>query len=241
MKYFYVIFLLIVVNFTHIFSQTAEPSANVEKRIFQIELESLYLIEKENDETLNSWSIPSTLIRYGLTNHIELQASIPFLHERIYVADELISSEQIFDNAQVGFSLNLWQEKSIVPQAALMYRALIPVYNSVESEIGHIVSLNLSNSITDKIALNYNLGTVFSQNSKAGYYIINLAYTITEKVHCFSEIFGEFDANVFFGNCFNFGIGYNLTKTLCLDLSMAKGLDHERTYFGGVLAYSFNI
>ncbi len=241
MKHFYLLLSLTILNLTHLVSQTAEPSSNVEKRIFQIELESLYLIEKENNETLNSWSIPSTLLRYGLTNRIELQANIPFMNEKIYEENELVSAEQIFDNAQVGFSLNLWQEKNRLAQAVFMYRAIIPVYSSSESEIGHIISLNLSNSITDKIVLNYNIGAIIGPNTSAGYYIINLAYTITKKIHCFSEIFGDFDDNIFFGHCFNFGIGYNVTNALCLDLSMAKGLAHDMTYFGGVLAYSFNL
>ena len=65
------------------FSQTVEPAIAVERRMLQLELESLYVMEKEGAENVNSWSIPSVLIRYGLSNTVELQLNIPYLKEII--------------------------------------------------------------------------------------------------------------------------------------------------------------
>jgi hypothetical protein len=119
LKYSFPLFLLIF-NFT-VYSQTVEPSASVDKNILQIELESLYSIQKEGSEEMKSWSIPSALLRYGLTNTIELQFNAPLIKENLYEDDHLVHSLHKFDDIQVGFAVNLWELQKIFPEASLIY------------------------------------------------------------------------------------------------------------------------
>ena len=73
-------------------AQTVEPSSGVGKRTIQLELESNYMTERDGSEMMNSWSIPSVLGRYGVSERIEFQVNVPFMREQYFL--ELILSSQ---------------------------------------------------------------------------------------------------------------------------------------------------
>lgn len=223
------------------FSQTVEPAIAVERRMLQLELESLYVMEKEGAENVNSWSIPSVLIRYGLSNTVELQLNIPYLKESTYKDDLMMNSRTFLDNVQAGVSVNLWKEKGAVPQAALMARALIPVYNYQTSEIGTLLALNLSHTLTEQLSLNYNFGWVADTEGNSAYYIANLSWEISPTIHSFIEFFGSTYNNIEMNHNINSGVGFNLGDSFCLDLSVASGLNQQMVFFGGVLTYQLAI
>jgi len=241
MKCFGLFYIMSIVCSYLCFSQTVESSSGIDKGILQIELESLYVKEKAGDETINSWSIPSTLLRYGINDKIEFQMGLPLINEKIYIQNELVSSQRIFDNAQMGFSINLWNENIFLPEAGFKYTTFLPLTNFELEGFGHSIMLNLSNTITNKLSFNYNIGYFFDSFSHLAFYIANITYEINSKIHCFSEIFGEFGNVQSIRNCMNLGIGACLTKSLNLDLSFANGLNHDMKYFGGTLSYFFTM
>ena len=233
---FVVIWLLYTISLS---AQTVEPSRGMERSRLQLEFESLFLIEKEGAEKVNSWSIPSVLMRYGLSDMIELQLNVPFLKENTFEGDNMLSSRTFLDNVQVGVSVNLWNEKGLLPEAGLMARALIPIYDYQIENIGSLLALNFSNTLTDQLSLNYNLGWIRDQSGDSGYYIANMSWDISSTVHTFIEFFGSTYNNLNINHNINSGIGFNLGDSFCLDLSVASGLNHDMTFFGGVLSYQF--
>ena len=223
-----------------VYSQTVEPSAGVEHRTLQLEFESLYLIERERSEEVSSWSIPSVLTRYGIRNSIEVQLNVPLMREAVYEQEHKVSSRTFFDKVQAGVAVNLWQGSGWLPEAALMSRALIPVYEFDSSEIGSVLSLNLSNSITESLSLNYNFGWIF-ETDHSGFYIANLSWEVSERVHSFVEFFGSTSFTDPMTHCINAGVGFNLGDSFCLDLSVANGLNCDMMFFGGIFTYQLNI
>tara|TARA_R110001583_G_scaffold173582_2_gene327656 strand:- start:5528 stop:6265 length:738 start_codon:yes stop_codon:yes gene_type:complete len=220
-------------------AQTVEPSATIDKNILQIELESLYTIQKEGSEKINSWSIPSTLFRFGLLNGFELQLNTPIIKEKLWENDHLIHSLNKFDDIQIGFSINLWKENKLVPAASIMIRAILPTDKKFNlDKIGEIVSLNFSNKISEKISFNYNIGYAQeTDNSKAGFFIANISYEASSKMHFFVENFGDFNNKNLISNNLNFGGGYNLSDNFMIDLSIAKGVNHNLFYTGGIITW----
>ena len=122
-----------------------------------------------------------------------------------------------------------------------MARALIPIYDYNNSDIGSLVALNLSNSLTDQLSLNYNLGWIADQSGNSAYYIANLSWNMSTVVHSFVEFFGSTYNNINMNHNINSGIGFNLGNSFCLDLSIASGLNQEMVFFGGVLTYQIEI
>ncbi|MGB5322067.1 transporter [Lutimonas sp.] len=224
-----------------IFSQTVEPAMAVDRNTLQLELESLYVMEKDGADRVNSWSIPSVLMRYGISNSIELQLNIPYLRESIYEDNNAVNSRTFLDNVQMGVSVNLWEEQGALPQAALMARALVPVYDYQTSEIGTLLALNFSNTISNQLSLNYNLGWINDTEGNSAYYIANLSWEISQTIHSFVEFFGSTYNKIDMNHNINSGVGFNLGESFCLDLSVASGLNQQMLFFGGVLTYQFSI
>lgn len=224
------------------FSQTVEPSRVVSKNLFQIEIESLYAVQKEERIKLTSWSIPSALFRFGLFEGFEVQLNTPIIKEKLWEEDHLIHSLNKFDDIQVGFSINLWESKKILPEASLMIRTISPTDSKFKiNKLGKICSINFSNTITEKVSFNYNIGyAIESDHSKAGFYIANLSYETTSNIHFFIENFGDFTNNEIISTNLNIGGGYNFNKHCTFDLSIANGLNHNMFYIGGILTFVLN-
>lgn len=240
LNYFYVVVLLVG---AHSYAQIAEPSSGVNKHTLQIEMEAQYAVQKEGDEKQVAWSLPSALFRYGLFNGFELQLNAPLVKEELYEDDHLVHSLNKFDHVQFGFSLDLWKQKNILPEAAFMARVIVPFKASSSSyfnEVGTILALNLSNTLSNKFSLNYNVGYVYQTSGEnAGYYILNLGYELNSKVHFFVENFADFDNSIFSQNL-NAGGGYNFKDNLSLDFSVANGLNHHLFYTSVIFTWAIN-
>lgn len=234
--------LFLIILSLNITAQTVEPSASVDRNILQIELESLYTIQKEGSEKIKSWSIPSVLLRYGLTNSLELQFNAPLIRENLYENDHLVHSLHKFDDMQVGFAVNLWSQHKILPEASLMVRAIIPINNGIKlQEIGSVISLNLSNKLTNKLTLNYNIGLVNeAESTSSGFYITNFCYAYSSKIRFFAETFGDFSNHYKASHNINIGGGYSLRENLCIGFTVANGINHNLFYTGCILNWSIN-
>lgn len=206
-----------------------------------MEFESIYLIEHKDHFRTNTWTIPTALFRYGMNSSIEIQASLPFMKEQTVQNGEIRHNGYTFDKAQLGFSLALWEQNSWVPEAALMYRFLVPVENSHSNEIGHMLALNLSHQIIDNLVLSYNFGVVEESDDYAGYLIANLSYDLSPTIHTFIEIFGDVLDYGLNKICLNGGIGFNITPSFCWDFSVARGVNHDMFFVGTNLSYLLQI
>ncbi len=239
LKYFHGIFLLVGI---HAYAQIVEPAAAVNKHTFQIEMEAQYAVQKEGEQKKVAWSLPSALFRYGILNGIELQLNAPLIKEELYENDHLVHEKlSKFANLQVGAAVNLWQQNSIIPQAAFIARMIIPVRNDEEFKgLGELIAFNFSNAFAEKWSLNYNVGFVHgTDNSNAGYYILNLSYNLNPKVHFFMENFSDFDSSVSSQNI-NAGGGYNFNGNMSIDFSVANGLNHHLFYTSVIFTWAIN-
>lgn len=242
MTRFLIVLIIALSHNYYSFSQTVEPSASISKNTFQIEIESLYTIQKENNFEMKSWSIPSALFRFGLTESLEVQLNTPIIKEELWKNDHLVHSLNKFDDIQLGFSVNLWKGKNILPEASIMIKAILPTDSEFEiSKLGKICSVNFSNRLTKNLAFNYNIGyAVETDASKSGFYIANLTYSLSNKVHFFVENFGDFTNHKLISHNINIGAGYNFSNSFTFDLSVANGINHNMFYAGGVVTYVIN-
>ncbi len=233
--------IISIISTFNINSQTVEPSTGVDQNNLQIELESIYSIQKEAHQKIKSWSTPSILFRYGFINNVELQLNIPVIKEQLYENKHLIHSLHKFDDIQVGFSVNLLKQHKFMPEAALMVRAIITTNNKLNS-LGKIISLNLSNNLSKSLSLNYNIGYILETTKhSSSYFIANISYELNDKVHLFVEDFIDFSETVLLSNNLTTGIGYNINENFCLDISISNGINHDMFYVGGILSWNINL
>ena len=222
-------------------SQTIEPSSNVEKRVLQMEFETLYSVEQDTKQKNTSWSLPNVLLRYGLSDNVELQLHTPFTKERCFENNGLTSNVFEFSEVELGLSVNLWNQNRLLPEAAIMVRAISPTESFSFDTLGNMVSLNLSHSISQKVRLGYNLGTTtnMAQNT-TGFFVLNIAYEPNARVHYFLENSTNFDIDAMKSNCLGLGVGFNLNANMAIDFSAANSLLHSMFYTGAILTWAID-
>ena len=222
-------------------AQTIEPSKGVDKNTLQTEIESIYSIEKDNDITIKSWSTPSLLFRYGFLKNVELQFNLPIKQERHFEKNELVYSSNALDDLQLGISFNLWEQKKLLPETALMYRSLIHYESDFKLlHAGQVISLNLSNTLNPKLTLTNNIG--YAKEKESSYSILfmsNLSYSSSEKLSLFieSSYNNTPQQNKFHNGLI--GFGYAFTNKITFEGVFSKGLNYNQFYMGGRLTFVF--
>lgn len=222
-----------------LFSQTAEPSKGVEKNTLQIELESIYSVQKENSSTIKSWSIPNLLLRYGLFKNLEMQFNAPLIREKLIEHDELIYAINKFDDIQIGFALNLWEQHKWIPETAFLYRSVLHSKPNLKFlNVGNVYSLNFSNNLNEKLTFTNNIGYATEKTSGYTYFIVsNLDYSYSSKTNFLIEYSCNDTKESGIFQSITVGMGYALNKNITVEYSVAKGIDHNLLYTGGRLTY----
>jgi len=219
--------------------QTVESSSCVQINNIQLELEALYSVENESLNKETSWSIPNILIRYGLSKNIEVQLHTPFTQVRCFENNQLISNVFTFEEMEFGVSVNLWKQKKLIPEAAVMGRIVSPVGNFNSKGFGNILSLNFSNALSNKTSINYNVGTTTDVDKNTfGFYIVNVSYQANTNLRFFIENTGMFNQSVK-SNCLGSGFGFNIINNVSIDFSVAKSLKGKMFYTGAILTWAF--
>jgi hypothetical protein len=218
-------------------AQTVEPSAVVEKGNLQLEFEALFSNEKAGVQKYASLTLPKLLMRFGLSDRIELQLQTIFLKERYFENNILNSSTYGFSEMELGLALNLWEAKGILPETALMVR-MGTSDNGLLKNIGNNISLNFSNAISNKLSVNYNIGTLTDLAKQTfGFYILNISYNHNPKWHFFMENshhFTFYSTNV---NILSTGFGLNVNDQITVDFSAGKNLLNNMFFTGMIFTW----
>ncbi|MGV6844589.1 MAG: hypothetical protein ACWA42_00495 [Lutibacter sp.] len=168
-----------------------------------------------------------------------MQLSVPIIKETYFnESNEKVYSTHKFDDTQLGFSIDLWSQKKWLPEAAFMTRAYFHYQNSLDFKyVGQTFSLNLSNLLSKKIVLNYNIGYAFEKDTDFSYFIItNLNYNISSNWNTFLEFSGNKTKTKYLQNIL-IGLNTQISKDLTFDFSFSKGINYSQFYFGGRLTW----
>lgn len=70
-----------------------------------------YAFQQNGKENQLAWSLPSMLCRYGVSDNLELQFSVPLVKEQLFEENEKINDISHIENIQIGAEINLWKQK----------------------------------------------------------------------------------------------------------------------------------
>lgn len=132
-----------------------ESSVTVGKNNFQIESGVLY--QKSNNS--NSFIGPSTLLRYGITNGIELRFVEQYESTKIGLDGGDIKYSG-FNDLEFGAKIQLLKKEGVNTEMAFLLHVIIPTANEnlTSNHVGVVNKLLISHALTDKIGLGYNVG-----------------------------------------------------------------------------------
>jgi hypothetical protein len=247
MKTKILIIVLIVSN--SIYSQTLEPiqadrpdqtetPAIVPKGMFQAETGFTF---QKNDAFSKSFSLPSTLWKYGVNDNFELRLITEFLSDEI-------NKEKIkgFTPVYLGFKVKLVDEKGIVPKTSFIGHISLPNASSKEFKTEFFAPefrFVMQHTLSEKISFSYNLGAEWDGFSAEPTFIYTnaIGYSITEKLGSYIEIFGFIPQKENSNHSFDGGITYLINPNFMLDLSSGIGISKNapKNYFA--FGFSFRI
>ena len=181
------------------------------------------------------------LVRLGMSRRVEARLEMSYFGTKTTKTanDSLKINTSGLSGLNVGSKVFLFDEKGLRPKGTLLFGAALPFVGSTTyrpENTGGFMKFLFLNEITHHYELEYNIGVIWSGDSKqASYmYALNNEFMITQKFNAFLEIYGTFTENNGLDNRFNGtfindhrmngGFWYLFNKDLQLDISCGIGL-----------------
>ena len=235
MKKRFLIFLLLLLNCSLVFSQiTTDRPDQTESAVVlssgQIQIESGILIE-------NSQSNINTLFRIGIIEGIEIRINSNYL-----INDKLsFMKKSSFSDFEVGAKFRIFDKNQNNTKVAFLSHLSIPSAIEVFSNnvYGLLSRLNVSHDLNNESQIGYNLG--YNKFKKMdGQFIYTVVYGRSlDSFGIFFEIFWDDSKNISNIN-FDSGITYLLDNKKQLDLSIGKGINNDMFFISGGISINID-
>ena len=209
--------------------------ATVGPRYFQ--LEAGLDFSRSNGGEINEFtanSLPIFLVRYGLTEKIELRLTESFvMHDMPNLAGDQKSSG--LSNLTVGGKFQVCERQEWGTQAAVLAELFVPTGSAEVA--GDALGLSLRLLHSWDFAENWNLGSNigaywFEEQDLSLFYSFALGYAITEKIGVFAEPYGNYFQFDDFSLSIDGGVTYLLKPNVQIDLSAGTGISDDHLFVG---------
>lgn len=241
-----ILYLFLIVS-TSIYSQTIEPiqtdrpdqtetPAIVPKGMFQVETGFTF----QKDDAFNkSFSLPSTLWKYGVNENFELRLITEFLSEKIN-NEKLNGLSPLY----VGFKVKLTDEKGIVPKTSFIAHISLPNAASTKYKTDYFAPefrFVMQHTLSEKFSLSYNLGAEWDGFTAEPTFIYTnaIGYSISDKFGSYIELFGFIPQNTKSNHSIDGGITYLINNNFMLDLSSGFGISKNAPDHYIALGFSY--
>ena len=243
------VLLFILLISSSIYSQTIEPiqadrpdqtetPAIVPKGMFQVETGFAF---QKNDAFSKSFSLPSTLWKYGVNENFEFRVITEFLSEEI-------NNRKISGLApiHVGFKVKLAEEKGITPKTSFIAHIGLPNAASTRYKTDYFAPefrFAMQHTLSEKFSLSYNLGSEWDGFSAEPTFLYTLTtgYAITPKIGSYIEVYGFAPQNNKANHNLDGGITYLINNNFMVDLSSSFGITNNARDHYIAFGFSFRI
>jgi hypothetical protein len=219
--------------------QTETP-ALTPKEYFQGEFGFNYVNTTGRDYSL---AVPTSLLKYGLGNRVELRLNIDYLNNYYHLIPDPVTVIG-FEPVEIGTKIHLFNEKKALPNTSfiahigisdLSSKAFIP-----KKPVASVV-LTMQHTMSDITSLGYNLGLKWEgySSSPVFAYTFSPGFNITEKLSAFIEFFGFTGREHYHDHNIDAGIACLLNKNMKIDFAAGKGLSEISNDHFFSLGFSF--
>ncbi len=215
-----------------------ESSSTVGKRNFQIEM-GISTLNIEN-QGISSFLGPSTLLRYGITEGIELRFASQYESTKVEIAGDDFKNKG-FNDLEFGVKIQVFKRKDINTEIAFLSHIIIPTANKklTTNTVGVINKLAISHELTNKLSIGYNVGYDYIEEFHSFTYSLVLGISISKVVGLYVEPYGFWGESNVFENNFDAGFTFLLNPNFQLDTSYGIGLSNTMQYFS--IGFSWRI
>ncbi len=206
-----------------------ESSSTVPRGSMQIESGVLLGFTGDNLFSVKQLLMPTTLLRFGLTEGIELRVFNQFERIKNQINDKEVEG---FSDLEIGVKINLLSRDDIPTEIAFISHVVLPTGAAglTLSSVGTLNKLSVSHQLSKNTAIGYNLGYNYFGAGKGEFnYTLAVGTGITEKLSFFLEPYGSLNAFYHKLNV-NAGLTYLLKDNFQLDFSLGTGVNHTMNF-----------
>tara|TARA_B100002052_G_C15846313_1_gene582692 strand:+ start:393 stop:1124 length:732 start_codon:yes stop_codon:yes gene_type:complete len=199
-----------------------EGSSTINKGTFQIE--TGILLSEDDNTNEKSLFLPSTLLRFGITDNIELRIFQEIEH-KIYHSNTITG----FNDLQLGLKLQLFKKENSATEIAFMSHINLPNSSDFFSNnrIGIINKLCISHPTNKRTQISYNIGYDYMQKGNGDItYSIVTSYAVNDKFNTYIEPYGEINELSEHLGKINLGFTYLIKENMQFDYSLGSGVNH---------------
>ena len=223
--------------------QTESSSVVPEK---SLQIESGVIFEKDQFTAAGqridteSFTIASTLLRFGLNKKIELRVNSEFKLDQVSQNGQTNKFNGV-NGVGIGAKLFLAHENGYLPESAVIIDLNLPI--GEEEYVGNDATprmlFTLSHTLSDIVSVGYNLGGEWFDNSMTLIYSGVVGFALMSNMGYFLEFYGNTASGQQSAVQFDTGLTLLLQSNLQFDLSFGVALEHiSPDYFiGAGLSY----
>ena len=216
--------------------QTESPTL-VPKGLVQVETGFMYEETTSGNIESNTTTFNTTLLRYGLLDNLELRLGLNVSETKNSGRNS--NFEDKFSGLTplyLGFKIGITEEKGALPKIGFLGGAFLPFTAATEykpENTGGDFRFSFEHTLSENWSFAYNLGAAWDGNSSNVSYVytVVLGHSISEKIGCFLEVYGDFPESDRANHLLDGGFTYLLSNTVQLDLSGGTGLNTDQDFF----------
>lgn len=200
-------------------------------------------VNKENyGEDFYTIVHPVALLKYGLSNRVELRSEIRTETEYYHMIPRT-RTQTIINPVEIGSKIRFWEEKGLLPKTSLIVHVGLPFAASPKwggDSVNYSFRFTCQSSINDNLAIGYNFGYERDALAKSFFYTIAPGMDLGERWYAYVEAFGNIYQNYSEHNL-DGGIAYYFSPDTKMDLSAGFGLGSSELKSYVALGFSFRI
>ncbi|MEK6615196.1 MAG: transporter [Bacteroidota bacterium] len=203
-----------------------ECSSVIPRKTIQIETGILQESDKA-DVSISKTYFPTSLLRIGALSKVEFR----IIAGEYFIAEikdsNMTYNIKKFSPFSLGTKVFICNEKKIIPQTSLLFHVNHDSGKFLFDRITYDFRFSMSHTFSEKISLGYNLGGEWNrdENNFTLVYTLSTAFSVSEKLGAFIEVFGNITKKKLPTNQFDGGITFLIRKNLQADCSAGIALN----------------
>lgn len=232
-----IIFILIFFTSIVTFSQEiitdrpdqTESTVTVGKQNFQIE--SGIIFQNTKDNSVNSFFGPSTLLRYGISDGVELRFVSQYESTEIGLNGANIDYSG-FNDLELGVKIQVLKKENSNTEIAFLSHIIIPTgkENLTTNNLGVVNKLAVSHVLIENVSVGYNIGYDNIEKKSSITYSVALGIRLSNTVGFYIEPYGAWGESNTFESNLDTGFTYLVNNNFQLDVSYGVGLNNDMKY-----------
>ncbi|RDK88392.1 transporter [Marinirhabdus gelatinilytica] len=205
-----------------------EAPLTVPKGFLQVETGGFYTSFEENGFKTETYGYNTTLLRYGILDNFELRLGWNFEETRFsFNGQESPDVLSGFSPLLAGMKVEIADEDGWKPQIGLIGHLFLPFTAGSDyrpETTGADFRFSLSNTLSEKSSLSYNIGAQWGNDSPEIAYIYTVAYgyAVTDTFGLYAEIYGDFPEDSRANHLWDAGLTYLLKPNPQLDATVGS-------------------